>query len=143
MEVESGILRREVAFNLSTIAATATANQDFTPLAATLTFTPSESERCVTVSVADDGVVEEDEEEFTVRLDSSDPAAMIVRESVTVTIEDSSSVTLTFLRDGQTVSENEVATVCVMIEAQFERSLSYSLVVDREGENVILILIGY
>ena len=134
VEIESGSLLRDVAFDLSTVQVTAMANQDFSPIDTTLSFTPNISERCVGISVENDGVVEENMEVFMVRLQSGDPAVNVMMEAVNVAIEDSSFVFLTFLRDGQIISEGGAATVCVILDGDIDRNIDYSLVASREGK---------
>ncbi len=135
VEVERDRLVRNVSLNLTTEPGSATPNLDFSPLDTTLSFTPLVSEACVNISIANDDVVEEDMEVFIVRLESSDPAVNITMETVTVTIEDTSFVNLTFLVNAYNTFEGAAANVCVRIDGDFNRSINYSIVPDHNGKH--------
>ena len=63
---------------------------DFTPIVSVITFQPSTTEPCVNISVSRD-VVLEDDEVFTVQLNTSDEAVLLSLSSANVTIVDNDS----------------------------------------------------
>lgn len=65
-------------------------SNDFTSIPLVLTFQPSTTELCVNISVSRD-VVLEDDEVFTVQLNTSDKAVLLSLSSANVTIVDNDS----------------------------------------------------
>ncbi len=78
-----------VTVRFATVAGTAAAGSDFTPVSGTLTFAPGETSRTVAVPVVRD-VIAESTETFTLQL-SSPVGATLTRSSATATIWDDDS----------------------------------------------------
>ena len=66
------------------------APDDYANISQAVTFSSAPSQMCVPVSISDDGLVEEDEF-FTVSLESTDPDVNITQPSANFTIIDSTS----------------------------------------------------
>ncbi len=64
----------EVSGSFSVVAGTATADEDFTPVSGTFTFSPGETSVTITVDIAEDAIIEETET-FVLRLDGLENAA--------------------------------------------------------------------
>lgn len=133
--IGSGVLDRNIQFTLSTMEGSASPGDDYTSQEFPLSFTPVPSEACVTVIVADDGVVEP-MEEFSILLQSNDRSVDVELVTLSVPIVDSSSVELAFMQDAYSIAESETTDVCVQLEGQIDRTVTASVQVDNNGTYV-------
>ncbi len=90
-----------------TEADTATANADFVPTSGTLQFPAGTTERTITVTVKDDD--QKDPERFRVRLRNASSNTSILKDAGIVTITDNDTGTLTLSLQQSTVSEGSTA----------------------------------
>lgn len=126
--IASGTLERIIDFTLSTMEGSALPSQDYAAQDFSLSFTPALDETCVTLSVADDEVVEEIEG-FSLLLQTNDLSVDVERNAL-ITIVDSSFVVLSFLQDEYNSAESETINVCVELEGQNDRIVTASIQVD-------------
>ena len=69
---------------------------DFTRTTASLTFTDSNTKLCRNVTIQDDIIIEEEQEQFGLMLSTSDSAVQFSRETASATIRDNDSM---YIRD--------------------------------------------
>ena len=72
------------------------APMDFTRTTASLTFTDSNTKLCRNVTIQDDIIIEEEQEQFGLMLSTSDSAVQFSRETASATIRDNDSM---YIRD--------------------------------------------
>ena len=125
---ESGL--QTVTVDYATSDGTATAGADYTSASNTLTFAPGTTEQKIRVTVIDDAVDEDEEDEtFTVALTNPINASLGNSAStVTITDNDDPTVTANFAQASYSVDEGGTVQVTVTLSADPEREVTILLV---------------
>ena len=112
-----GNLENNISVDYTTVDLSASSTEDYLSTAGTLTFTPQNDSRTITVSIVDSDLVEGDET-FLIELSniiSAGQQVQLVREQSVITIEDNDQATLTI--DDITVNEDAgLAMVTVSLD---------------------------
>jgi len=117
VSVRNGTLARDVVVTLQTMNGTATAANDYTPIAnMELTFSDTMQSRTVMIATTDGDVVE-GPETFSVTLTTSDTAVTLNPMTAAVNIQDNDMVTIGFSQSAYTVMEG-AGSVSVTVDVQ-------------------------
>ena len=116
----TGTISQTVTVGFQTDAGTATADDDYTSASGTLTFTPSDTTRTISVPTVDDTIREEDET-FSVTL--SNPAgATLADDTATGTItDDDTQLPALSIADAEPVTEGATAQFEVTLSAESQQ----------------------
>ena len=130
---ESGL--QTVTVDYATSDGTATAGADYTSASNTLTFAPGTTEQKIRVTVIDDAVDEDEEDEtFTVALTNPINASLGNSAStVTITDNDDPAVTASFGQTDYSVDEGGTVEVKVTLSADPEREVTIPLTTNAQG----------
>ncbi len=121
-----GQLQISLSVSIAASPISAERNQDFFFTDNVITFSPDNSQECFDFTVVEDQTVEADELAM-IRLDQNSDRADIPSPTVVVTIEDSSTVSFSFLMDVYDIIESETAGLCVMMQGVTTRDIAVTL----------------
>ena len=118
-----------VTVDYATSDGTATAGTDYVASSSTLTFAPGITEQKIPVTVINDGVDEEEENEtFTITLTGPNNASLDANSgTVTITDDDDPAVTANFGQASYSVDEGSTVEVAVTLNADPEREVAVLL----------------
>ena len=120
---------REVAVDYKTIDGTATAGDDYTATSGTLTFNPGETLKYISVPILDDDI-DEDDEQFTVKIEAYRDGATSSNSTATGTITNSDPMPRAWaVRFGRTVAEQVLSA----IESRMETPSAPGMTVNLSG----------
>lgn len=133
VNIESGaLLERSVVVTITTSSSSATQNTDYLFTDTVLSFESDLAERCASVMIVVDGIVE-DTEVIVVNLVSSDTAVKIQTPSVNIVISDETVLRVMFQGDGHEVTEGAEVVVCVELIDPIARNVQ--LILDLPNDN--------
>ena len=124
-----------VTVDYATSDGTATAGTDYVASSSTLTFAPGITEQKIPVTVINDAVDEEEENEtFTITLTGPNNASLDASSgTVTITDDDDPAVTASFGQAAYSVDEGSTVEVTVTLSADPEREVAVQLTHDPQG----------
>ena len=132
----TGSSLRTVTVDYATSDGTATAGTDYVASSATLTFAPGITEQKIQVTVINDALDEEEENEtFTVTLTDPNNASLDVSSgTVTIADDDDPAVTASFKQASYSVAEGSTVEITVTLSADPEREVTVLLTHVPQGD---------